>query len=50
MIEIVFSKDYATFKKGDIVEIESMLAARLINKHKVADIYEKPKPKAKKKK
>ncbi len=52
MIEVVFLSNYAIYKKGDVVELETMLASRLIGKHKVADLYVKPKakPRAKKKK
>ena len=36
MVEIKFTKDFATKKKGDVWSCDSMLASRLINVDKVA--------------
>lgn len=47
MVKVIFIKDFATRKKGDVVEYDGMLAATLINK-KVAKLYVKPKKEVKK--
>ena len=41
MEKIQFTKDFATKKKGDIWECDSMLAHNLIHKDKVAKKYKK---------
>lgn len=41
MIEIQFTKDFATKKKGDIWECDPMLANQLITKDKVAKKFKK---------
>ena len=46
-VTIEFTKDFATKKKGDNWECNSMLASKLINRSKVAKVYKK-KSKAKK--
>jgi len=43
MIEIEFTKSYATKKKGDKIFIDSMIASVLINKQKVAKRVKKSK-------
>ena len=45
MEKIQFTKDFATKKKGDVWECDSMLAHNLINKDKVAKKYIKGRPK-----
>ncbi len=47
MIKVIFIKDFATRKKGDVVEYDPMLVNTLINK-KVAKRYVKPKKEVKK--
>lgn len=42
MKTIEFTKDFATKKKGDIVEYDSQLANNLVNRQKVAKYYKKP--------
>lgn len=50
MVKIEFTKDYATKKKGESMEVDGMLASDLIRVRKVAKYYkEKEKSKAKKK-
>lgn len=39
MKEVVFTKDYATFKKGDTWQCDSQLASQLVNVEKVAKYY-----------
>lgn len=39
MIKIKFIKDFATKKKGDVMEVDSMLASQLIRNDKVAKKY-----------
>lgn len=40
MIEIVFLKDFATRKKGDVIKMDSLIASDLI-KRKVAKVKSK---------
>lgn len=40
-VKIEFTKDFATKKKGDTWECNSMLASQLINRSKVAKVYKK---------
>lgn len=42
MVKVVFIKDFATKKKGDTMELGSMVASDLIHKKKVAKLYKKP--------
>ncbi len=35
-VEIVFTKDFATKKKDDVLKCDSMLASQLVHKDKVA--------------
>ena len=37
-IKIEFTQDYATKKKGDVMEVDSLLGSRLIHKRKVAKL------------
>lgn len=39
MIKIIFIKDFATRKKGDVWECDGQLAATLIAHDKVAEVY-----------
>lgn len=41
MVKIEFTKDYATKKKGDSMEVDSMLASDLIRNRKVAKVWKK---------
>ena len=49
MVQVEFTKEFATKKKGDIMECESQLASKLVKKRKVAKYtmkgIEAPKPK-----
>lgn len=36
MVEVVFIKDYATKKDGDVMRLDSMIASDLVHRHKVA--------------
>lgn len=48
MIKIKFLKDFATKSKGDVIEIDGMIAVNLINR-KIAEKFTKEsKPKKKK--
>lgn len=43
---VQFTKGYAGAKKGDILEFDSIMGSKLINKYKVAKVYrgeDKPK-------
>jgi len=40
-VKIEFTKDFATKKKGDVLEYNSQLASLLINRDKVAKVYKK---------
>ena len=41
MIQVKFTKDYATQKKGDVKSYDSQLSCYLINTAKVAKVYNK---------
>lgn len=41
MKKVKFTTKYATKKKGDVVEIDTMIASILVNKLKVAQYVEK---------
>lgn len=43
MKEVVFTKDYATKKKGDKWKCESQLASQLVNVEKVAEYFKESK-------
>jgi len=45
--KIVFTADFATKKKGDIMECDGLLASQLVNSDKVAEYYTEKKPKPK---
>jgi hypothetical protein len=47
MRKIEFTKDFATHKKGDVVERDSMLCRSLINEGVAKYFVEKPKTKKK---
>lgn len=42
--KVVFIKDFAAFKKGDINEFGSVLASRLVNSSKVAKYTDNDEP------
>ena len=51
MLEVVFTEDFATKKKGDVFQCDSLLASHLVNIDKVAkykDDVEKQQTKVKK--
>ncbi len=47
MISIEFTKDFATRKKGDVIEVDSMLGSYLIGTDKVAKLYKEKKKSSK---
>lgn len=48
MVKVKFIKDFATKKKGEIMEVDSMLASNLTRREKVAELYKEPAKKNKK--
>jgi hypothetical protein len=43
MLKVEFLEDFATKKKGDVWECDSLLASQLVNVEKVAKYYEEKK-------
>lgn len=48
MKKVEFTKDFATKKKGETLELHELLASRLVHKRKVAKYFKEGKSKAKK--
>jgi len=46
-VKIEFTKDFATHKKGDTLEIDGMIASQLIRGDKVAKVYKEKTRKSK---
>jgi hypothetical protein len=43
MVKVEFTSDFATMKKGDVAEFDSMLASHLTQIDKVAKLYKEKK-------